>query len=243
MSEQDTEDIPEPLLTTDATELERRLLDAGGRERPSPELVKRMALGIGVSVPVPGPAAPHAAPQPLTSSSSLWPWLGGGAVLAVAAGVWLTRQPAAAPPAPVAPVSVAPSALERVAAPTPTPAAASDSSEPSDVASPSAPAAPSSRRPGSDASSNDLARQIARVDAARQALAQGQAARALQLVTAYRAEFPRGAFRPEVAAVEVEALVKLGRVTEARALAGRFQSAYGSGPLADRVERLVGSKP
>ena len=38
----------------------------------------------------------------------------------------------------------------------------------------------------------------------------------------------------------IEALVKLGRKAEARALAERFVKSYGPGPLAERVSRLGG---
>ena len=55
----------------------------------------------------------------------------------------------------------------------------------------------------------------------------------------YQTQYPSGTFRPEVAAVKIEALVKLGRMTEARTLAERFVVAYGSGPLAERVARLA----
>jgi outer membrane protein assembly factor BamD (BamD/ComL family) len=91
------------------------------------------------------------------------------------------------------------------------------------------------------ATANELASQIALVDAARAALASGGAARALASVRDYQAEYPNGTFRPEVAAIKIEALVKLNRTAEARALAERFASNYGPGPLADRVARLVGT--
>ena len=88
---------------------------------------------------------------------------------------------------------------------------------------------------------NELANQIALVDAARAALASGGAARALASVRDYQTEYPHGTFRPEVAAIKIEALLKLGRKAEARALAERFAANYGAGPLADRVTRLVGT--
>jgi len=58
-------------------------------------------------------------------------------------------------------------------------------------------------------------------------------------VRGYQAEYPNGTFKPEVAAIKIEALVKLGRKTEARVLAERFSTTYGPGPLADRVARLA----
>jgi transposase InsO family protein len=88
---------------------------------------------------------------------------------------------------------------------------------------------------------NDLAAQIALVDTARAALASGAATRALASVRDYQSDYPNGAFRPEVAAIKIEALMKLARRSEARALAERFRASYGPGPLADRVSRLVGA--
>ena len=59
-------------------------------------------------------------------------------------------------------------------------------------------------------------------------------------VKQYQTRYPKGAFRPEAAAIKIEALVKLGHADEARALAKRFLIAHGPGPLADRVARLAG---
>jgi outer membrane protein assembly factor BamD (BamD/ComL family) len=86
----------------------------------------------------------------------------------------------------------------------------------------------------------ELADQIALVDASRAALASGAPSRALALANKYQMSYPTGAFRPEVTAVKIEALVKMGRTADARAAAERFAGAFGPGPLADRVARLAG---
>jgi hypothetical protein len=99
--------------------------------------------------------------------------------------------------------------------------------------------APSTSRGSRGPTSGELANQIALVDAARSALANGEAQRALSIVHDYQTQYPSGTFRPEVAAVKIEALVKLGRMSEARALAERFVVTHGPGPLADRVARLA----
>jgi outer membrane protein assembly factor BamD (BamD/ComL family) len=88
---------------------------------------------------------------------------------------------------------------------------------------------------------SDLTSQIALVDAARAALAGGDSARALASVRDYQSGYPNGSFKPEVAAIKIEALLKLGRKAEARALAERFSVNYGPGPLTDRVTRLLGA--
>jgi hypothetical protein len=102
------------------------------------------------------------------------------------------------------------------------------------------PAPPRVRAPGQMA---ELAAQIALVDSARAALAAGHAERALSIVRDYQLDYPAGTFRPEVSAIKIEALVKLGRKAEARALAERFVKGYGPGPLAERVARLGGLTP
>jgi hypothetical protein len=86
----------------------------------------------------------------------------------------------------------------------------------------------------------ELAAQIAVVDSARGALRRGEAERALSVVRNYQVDYPTGTFRPEVSAIKIEALAKLGRKAEARALAERFVKTYGPGPLAERVSRLGG---
>ena len=79
------------------------------------------------------------------------------------------------------------------------------------------------------------------VDAARDAVAWGAADKALALLRQYQDKFPGGVFRPEAAALKIEALARLGRGAEVHALANRFVAEYGDGPLTDRVRRAAGS--
>jgi outer membrane protein assembly factor BamD (BamD/ComL family) len=90
------------------------------------------------------------------------------------------------------------------------------------------------------AATSDLRDQILMVDAARAALVAGAGERALELLRHYQDRYPAGSFRPEAAALKVEALTKLGRNAEARVLAERFVAEYGKSPLADRVARVAG---
>src|SRR5690606_38326591 len=64
----------------------------------------------------------------------------------------------------------------------------------------------------------DLGDEIAVIDAARSAVRAGQGHRALDLVSQYVKRHPRGTFRPEAQALKIEALVQVGRTSEARAL-------------------------
>lgn len=253
MSKMDGE-LPERLRSAGGTGLEKRLLRAASSEQPTRELSERMARGIGVTLPAVGAGGAAglaaktaaAASKSVATSSALVPWISGTLAAALVVSGFMALRPSATPPVaqlstaapPVAPVVVTP------VTPTPTTPAASDSAlTPVDDALPKGPAAPSLRARSASTTTtttNELANQIALVDAARAALAAGGPARALSAVREYQATYPAGTFRPEVAAIRIEALLKLGRKTEARALAERFSASYGPGPLADRVARLAG---
>ncbi len=243
----DAAGFPERLRALGATELERRLLEATANEQPSPELSERIAQGIGISAAISattiGAAGAGtalgtgvAAPKAAAGSTALLPWISLGVLGLVVVGAvvgtraWRTsvRQERPASPSVSTPSPVTPPSPVELA-----PAAVTESS-------PSVPAtAPTHRRPAAAATS-DLRDQIVMVDAARAALAAGAGERALELLRRYQDRYPAGSFRPEAAALEVEALTKLGRHAEASVLAKRFVAEYGKSPLADRVARVAG---
>jgi len=251
MNTRDT-DLPQRLRREGATDLEQRLLEAAGREQPSPELSNRMARAIGISIPatgvteISGAKTGTAVGKAANTSSSLVPWLSGGLVaVGIAVGAFMATRPAAKPSVASRVASLRPStsvATSSVTAPesrTAVEAPPADAPADSGESTSRAAAAPASLRGRRGAAAGELANQIALVDAARSALASGSALRALSIVRDYQSQYPSGTFRPEVSAVKVEALVNLGRMTEARTLAERFVVAYGPGPLADRVARLA----
>ncbi len=180
------------------------------------------------------------------ASSSLVPWLSGALVaVGVVVGAFVTTLPNTKPAvlSAVAPVALAPSGPSLApATAVPTPLVAKQAIVPPPEASqeslPKAAASPPARR-RLEAAAGELSDQITLVDAARSALASGDAQHAIAIVREYQAEYPTGTFRPEVSAVKIEALVKMGRMTEARTLAERFVVTYGQGPLAARVARLT----
>lgn len=237
-------ELPERLRSAGATDLERRLLDAAGREAPSRELTERMAVSLGIAAPSTGGspreaanAGKAAAPQAVTATSSFLPWVAAVVVAAAVGAMFIARRPAEK----VAPATSATSVVS-ASPPLPAPSAPPSAERSSELQSEVKPAPPvpsvtQRRLAGAGA---ELAAQIALVDAARAELAGGGAQRALKLVDQYQARYPSGAFRPEVSAVKVEALMKLGRTVEARALAERFLAAHGPSPLAERVARLAG---
>jgi len=238
-------DFPERWREVGATDLERRLLEATAHEEPSPELRERMALAIGVSTAAIAAATGGAglgtaatASKAAAGSSRLLLWISSGVVVlavtgaVVATGTWTGSAPQVSPASPAviaaAPSPTAPTAPMEVA-----PAAVAESS-PSVIAP-----APTHRRPEATTAS-DLREQIALVDAARSAVAAGAGNRALELLQRYQERYPAGSFRPEAAALKVEALTNLGRHAEASVLAKRFVAEYGKSPLADRVARVAG---
>ncbi|HKO52284.1 MAG TPA: hypothetical protein VJV79_31465 [Polyangiaceae bacterium] len=240
-------DLPQRLHREGATDLEQRLLEAAGREQPSAELSDRMARAIGISMSASGitstggAKAGTATVKAGNASSSLVPWITGGVVaVGVAVGAFVATRPSATPSVASATPSASVATL-LVATPESTPAVETPPSDAPAVDEPTSrpaasPALPRGRR---GTAARELANQIVLVDAARSALASGSAQHALSIVRDYQSRYPSGTFRPEVSAVKIEALVKMGRATEARTLAERFVVAYGPGPLADRVARLA----
>jgi hypothetical protein len=240
--------MPERLRVEGATDLERRLLEAAAHEQPSPELRERMAQAIGVSPPAFGAPADttasgtSSAPSGASGgsgSSAAMPWIAAavlglavtGAIVGTRLSTRPVRQESPSSPA-VPPPAVTPAPPRTVPAEIAT-GAESQLSTPLPLLR---------NRPTTTGS--DLREQIALVDSARAAIVANAGQRALEALRRYQDKYPAGSFRPETAALKVEALVKLGRRAEARALAERFTSEYGGGPLADRVARIAGlAKP
>lgn len=233
-----------------ATDLERSLLQAARRERPSAELTALMAAGLGISAAMAttaaaatapaAAAAPTAAafgaPAALGKTASLATWISAGVLaVAVAGGVIGARLSAsprngagkpAATAAPIAAVARIDEAPIEAAAP----AAAAAPDKPTEkIHRHVAPAAPAA----------DLRDQIALIDAARGAVKAGATDRALTLLRRYDASYPGGAFRPEALALRIESLDHGGRGAEAQALARDFLARYPDSPVAERVARIV----
>jgi outer membrane protein assembly factor BamD (BamD/ComL family) len=98
---------------------------------------------------------------------------------------------------------------------------------------------PSQRNRGATATS-DLRDQVAFIDTAREAISAGGSRRALEILRRYLDKYPAGSFRPEATALKIEALMKLGREAEARALAERFLAEHRGSLLARRVADVAG---
>jgi hypothetical protein len=95
--------------------------------------------------------------------------------------------------------------------------------------------------PGSNAEPSPLTRELSLLEQARHALAQHAAARALQALNDYHAQFPNGSLQAEAAALRVEALGQAGDRASAQRLAAAFLASYPTSPLAARVRTLSDS--
>lgn len=274
---------PERLHLDGAVDLERRLLEAAARERPSDELRQRMAAGLGLSlvapialdptssngltessastagqgsVMAPGVATGANVGQGVALGSKLLVALGSGAVVSVIAVTWFLAAPSTLRSSAglsgavstanvvrsVASVSdvLAPAVLPPAPGESTSGAGPAISAKPDPVAASDGPVHSTRARDRSSLNADDLREQIALLDSARSALAAGGADRALGALSKYQAKFPRGSFGPEATALKVEALAKLGRRAEARALGERFVKEHRGTALADRVARAAG---
>jgi hypothetical protein len=227
-------------LREEGSAFEQRLLDAASLEEPSRELSERMARAIGVSAaasPAGGDGAGAGSeivtPKAVAGSSAVTPWVAGAIVAAAAAGTFLALRPSAKSPEPRAPsttVAVASASTPSLAAPVDVAAPPTET--------PELPKVPADRNRVRE-SANDLQGQIALVEAARAAVSAGAGQRALDILGRYQDKFGTGSFQPETTALRIEALVRLGRTTEAQPLARRFAAEHPGSPLAERVSRLA----
>jgi hypothetical protein len=235
-------DLPERLLQSDATDFERRVLEAALDRKPSSAASSRMAKALGVSAMTIGTAtaktvAAGAAAAKVTATagaSVVWPWVSIGVLgLAVAGAVVGVRASHEAHERPAAPPRVTASPQPEPAPQAPTPPAEVVTAPPPRAVA----ASPRNRAPAAAA---DLADQVALIDSARAAMSAGAGARALEILRRYEGKYTSGSFRPEAAAIRIEALMKLGREAEARALAERFVAEHPGSLLARRVADVVG---
>jgi len=232
-------DRPERLLSSNPSDFERRMLEAAMQQRPSPAASARMARALGVSVVAVGTAASTttlaagaaASKATVAAGTIVWPWVSLGVLgLVVTGAVVGTRV---RHPESERRVVSAPLTARAAAAPQPGPPAAVV------AGSPARPVA-ATPRVRATPTAGDLGDQVAFIDSARAAIGGGASRRALEILRRYQDKYPTGTFRPEATAIKVEALMKLGREAEARALAERFVAEHRGTLLAKRVADVAG---
>ncbi len=85
-----------------------------------------------------------------------------------------------------------------------------------------------------------LAAEVAALDSARQALAGGDAARTLELLSAYEAHFSEPRMMPEALYLRLEALTVLGDKAGMEAVARRMLRLYPASPHSARARAVLG---
>jgi outer membrane protein assembly factor BamD (BamD/ComL family) len=85
------------------------------------------------------------------------------------------------------------------------------------------------------------ASELALLDQARRAIAEGSPARALSILDAYASRYPRGVMAPEASVLRVEALAAAGDRNAVKREGEAFLRANPSSPYAARVQSLIGS--
>jgi hypothetical protein len=247
---------PRRLLDDSGSDLERSLLDSARDDAPSPAARQKtlVALGLAGSIgaTVTATTTTGAASTLLKSSAStaLLKWIGAGilgglvTVGTVAYVQPVTMGPRAAPnPAPPS------SALNR---PATTPSPQPDTAvEPAGSASASASAAPeapsatptasaSAAPPPAKPAATTLTEEVASLDAAREALASGNTARALAALDEHQRKFPGGMLSMEATVLRIEALAQRGDRAGAARLGQAFLDAHPQSPHAARIRSILG---
>ena len=215
---------------------------------PDPALVAKV-----LAIPDGSPAAPSRGATSVRSAS-IGRWVVAGAcALTLAALGWTLAEPTtAAPHAPSTP-------LPRQVAPLESPSTPASAPPPDNAVAPTVsvddlPAAPEklgrasasvaapvkqvADAPASPASS--FHEELALVEAARSALARGDARASLEMLDRYDERFRHGALAAEAEVTRIEALAKSGRTEEARTLADRFLERRATSSYVARVRAIRG---
>jgi Outer membrane lipoprotein len=230
------------------TALERQLLNAAANESPSAEQRMRVRLALGLP-------AVAAAPPPVAKAGRralVMKGAAGSLIVVSAALLWFSgvgRTPQLSPVLGNPSITV-PTAAFPAVQPTPTPEPVAQPLppiDPTDSASDSKPSAKQAARAASSPSSAtsvesgaDLSEQLRLIDAARSAVAAGDAKSASAAIASYTSRFPRGAFGQEAAVLRIETLDLQGNHTQAASLARRFLSRHPNSPHVNVVQRIVG---
>lgn len=244
----------EPLLRGSVKDTARGLLDSARDDAPEAGARDRMLVALAAAAPASGSRLREAlrAGSPSVYGLAIVLVVATGASLAVLSTSWRSRstvsvvapaQELAAPLASTVPanemaIAPAPAAMPVVALdalpdapmaePVANPRASSKWSQHAAPALADAPGPPGPRE-------STLAREIAKVEAARTSLKAGDARSTLTTLDEYDREFPTGAFAVEISVLRIEALARAGRTDEARHLGSEFLTTHRHGAFARRV--------
>jgi outer membrane protein assembly factor BamD (BamD/ComL family) len=88
-----------------------------------------------------------------------------------------------------------------------------------------------------------LSEQLRLIDAARSAVAAGNASAASQALTAYSSKFPHGSFGQEASVLRIEAVDLQGNHAQAASLARAFLAQHPNSPHVSLVQRIANRAP
>jgi hypothetical protein len=211
----------------------RAALDAASAHEPTPGdlagLQARLAAALPPGTLPPAPAPPAGPAGGAAIGGKVAALIAAGAIAAAAAATLLRAPDEAPPPGPsattLAPAPPSASPPPPASAPVePPPVETSPAPEPK----PSARVAPRPAVP-----------EATLLQQAHDELLRGSAARALAIAGEHQRAYPTGALAQEREVIAIEALVRLGRVDEARRRAKAFHAAYPGSSHAARIDRLV----
>jgi TolA-binding protein len=249
---------PERLLAGAANDFEKELLGSWKHEGPSEDAQARVLAMVGVGLGgavgtaggtakmgtvASGSIAPKAA---AAGTAALVKWLALGAVVTAVGGVAVHYRHRATLPTTVVASAPAPAPTTPEVAPVTQPAPTADqalSLADSPLHQEPARAARSPRHVEPSDRETSLGDQVAALDRARRAMADGNAATALADVAEYQAKYPHGALAEEAEVLRVEALVAQGDRAGASRAGARFLAAHPASPHAAHVRALLGSPP
>jgi hypothetical protein len=222
---------PPRLLEETSSPVERALLEAGTSYRTSAAVHAKTLAAVGIA----GTAALADVARATISNSGWSKWLTTlsvmGATAAIPVGYYVLKdRPQAALVQQSAPRAAAPSAR---AVTVEAPAAAPEPTAPAPLPANPKPEVRSTGR------SATLAEEVDAVDAARSALARGDARSALSVLDAYARSYPRGRLALEAEVLRIHALDKSGQVESARRRAELFLRHHPKSVLASRVRRFL----
>jgi hypothetical protein len=241
------------LVADQPTPLERLLLDAAANESPSAEQRMRVRAALGLSAMTVPPPVTQAAK--VGRVATLGKVAIGGTVVASAivalmfSGVLHKSAPAQSPGTAVvlaptsaikaAPQAPGPVAAEPVASPLPPVEAPSEPAVSGLVKASPKSVSSVSKAPAPADSASDLSEQLRLIDAARTAVAAGNAGAASQALSSYSAKFPRGSFGQEAAVLRIETVDLQGNHAQATSLAKTFLAQHPNSPHVSLVQRIA----
>jgi hypothetical protein len=229
---------PPRLIDEGATEFEAKLLRAGRRDAPSTRGRRQILAGLGVG----GLFSTLAVSTGAEASARGWLFAaGGGAVgaLAIWAGVEMATEPA---PSAVSPPRAAPAVAAR-RAPAPQPVEAAAPVVPPAAEESPAPVRATRSLPTTERKSDGLSGELAALDVARRALANGKPQQALRALDEYTRTFRERRLDAEAGVLRIEALFAAGETARARRLSEDFLRANPNGPYEKRVRSLIAESP